>query len=174
MKISLQADKETILRLLKHADLNKKLKIFSQLEQLNEKDRIRILLKILEDGSWTLREKATRALIPYGPKILPRLIRLCEKGFWYTRAAACITMGHLGDERAVWPMINLLLKDENPTVIREAEQALLAIARHQPEAFLREVTSGTADETVKNQLREDLRSRSSSVYQLIKDRLGSS
>jgi len=171
MKISLRADKETILRLLKQADITKKLKIFSSLDQLSEKDRIRVLLKVLEDGSWSLREKATRELVPYGTKILPRLIRICEKGFWFSRAAACITLGHIGDERAVIPMINLLMVDENPTVLKEAESALLAIARIRPEAFSREVSALAADESVKTRLLDRLRSRSSPLLPLIKEGL---
>jgi len=174
MKISLRADKETLLRLLKSADITKKLKIFSSLDQLSEKDRIRVLLRILEDGSWSLREKATRELAPYGSKILPRLIRICEKGIWFSRAAACITLGHIGDERAVVPMIKLLLDDENPTVLKEAENALLAIARTRPEAFSREVSALAADDTAKAHLLELLRARSSPLLLMIRERLGGS
>jgi len=135
MKISLRTDKETVLKLLKNSDIDKKLKIFVNLDQLNENDRIRVLLKILEDSSWSLREKATRELAPYGVKIVPRLIRICERGFWFSRAAACITLGMISDPRAVETMARLMLADENPTVIREAHQALLKIAAVHPEDF---------------------------------------
>jgi len=135
MKISLKTDKETILKLLKNSDIDKKLKVFNNLDELNENDRIRVLLKILEDSSWCLREKATRELAPFGTKIVPRLIRICERGFWFSRAAACITLGAIGDARAVGTLARLLLDDENPTVTREANQALLKIAAAQTEDF---------------------------------------
>jgi HEAT repeat protein len=170
MKISLRADKETILRLLKSTDIAKKLKVFGSLDQLSEKDRIRVLLRILEDGSWSLREKATRELAAYGARILPRLIRICEKGIWFSRAAACITLGRIGDERAVLPLAGLILTDDNPTVLKEAEAALLAIARTRPEAFARELSRLAADDTPRLLIR--LRARSSPLLPVIRERPG--
>jgi HEAT repeat protein len=139
MKISLRTDKETVLKLLKNSDIDKKLKIFGSLDQLSENDRVRVLLKVLEDSSWCLREKATRELSPYGAKIVPRLIRICERGIWFSRAAACITLGMIADTRAVEIMVRLMLTDENPTVIREAHQALHKIAAAHPEDFFNQL-----------------------------------
>lgn len=136
MKISLKTDKETLLKLLKDSDFNKKLKIFNKLGDLSESDRIKILLKILEDSSWYLREQATKELVQFGNKLVPRLKKLCNKGFWYTRAAACRTLGEIGDLDATGTILKLLLNDDNPTVLKEAKQAIKKIAEKNGENFL--------------------------------------
>ncbi|MGB9721315.1 MAG: HEAT repeat domain-containing protein [bacterium] len=136
MKISLKTDKETLLKILKEGDINKKLKILNKLGDLSESDRIKILLKILEDSSWYLREQATKELVQVGSKLVPRLKKLCSKGFWYTRAAACRTLGEIGDLDAVGVIITLLLNDTNPTVIKEAKEAMKKIAEKNGEKFL--------------------------------------
>jgi HEAT repeat protein len=169
MKISLKTDKETILRLLKNPDINKKLKIFNNLDELSEKDRIRVLLKILEDGSWSLREKATQELTRFGSKIVPRLIRICERGFWFSRAAACITLGNIGDSRAVEVMIELLLRDENPTVVREANQALLKIAEARPAEFIAQFNGLYAEPERKEQLRDRLQKINPRLFKIVQE-----
>lgn len=136
MKISLKTDKETLLKLLKDSDLNKKLKILNKLGDLSETDRIKILLKILEDSSWYLREQATKELVHFGSKIVPRLIKLCRKGFWYTRAAACRTLGEICEMDATEAILKLLLTDDNPTVLKEAKTAIKEIAEKNGENFL--------------------------------------
>ena len=169
MKISLKTDKETILRLLKNSDINKKLKIFNNLDELSEKDRIRVLLKILEDGSWSLREKATRELTRFGSKIVPRLIRICERGFWFSRAAACITLGNIGDTRAVEVLAELLIRDENPTVIREASQALLKIAEARTGEFIAQFNVLCAEPDRREQLREMLQKINPRLLKIIQE-----
>ncbi len=136
MKISLKTDKETLLKLLKDGDFNKKLKIFNRLGDLAESDRTKILLKILEDSSWYLREQATRELAQMGNKIVPRLKKLCNKGFWYTRAAACRTLGEIGDLEATSVILTLLINDTNPTVQKEAKDAIRKLAEKNGENFL--------------------------------------
>jgi len=170
MKISLKTDKETILKLLKNSDIDKKLKIFNNLDELNENDRIRVLLKILEDGSWSLREKATRELTPFGAKIVPRLIRICERGFWFGRAAACITLGAIGDARAVETLARLLLDDENPTVIREANQALLKIAAGQTEEFFSQLELYFQEPGTRERFLIRVQNSNPRLYKIIQDR----
>ncbi len=139
MKISIKTDKETFLKILKESNFDKKLKIFSRLDDLSEADRIKILLKVLEDCSWYLREQATKELSRYGNKIVPRLKKLCNKGFWYTRAAACRTLGEIGDLDATETIIKLLLKDDNPTVIKEARIALTKLVEKNGDDFFARV-----------------------------------
>ncbi len=146
MKISIKTDKETLLKILKEGDINKKLKVFSKLEDLSESDRIKILLKILEDNSWYLREQATRELAKFGSRVVPRLKKLCSKGFWYTRAAVSRTLGEIGDLEGLNSIITLLMNDTNPTVIKEAKEAIKKIARTNGDDFfvkLKELKSGT-------------------------------
>ena len=169
MKISLRTDKETILKLLKNSDIDKKLKIFVNLDQLNENDRIRVLLKILEDSSWCLREKATRELAPYGTKIVPRLIRICERGFWFSRAAACITLGMIADPRAVETMARLMLADENPTVVREAQQALLKVAAAHSDDFFVQLDGYLKEPTDREGFLARLQKINPRLYKLVQD-----
>ncbi len=136
MKISIKTDKGTFLKILKEADFNKKLKIFNRLDDLSETDRIKILLKILEDSSWYLREQATKELKQYGSKIVPRLRKLCSKGFWFTRAAACRTLGEIGDLDATETVLRLLSNDDNPTVVKEASTAIAKLFEKNGEQFL--------------------------------------
>ncbi len=139
MKISLKTDKETLLKILKEGDINKKLKIFNKIDDLAESDKIKILLKILEDNSWYLREQATQELAKFGSKLVPRLKKLCNKGFWYTRAAACRTLGEIGDLEGLSTIITLLLNDTNPTVMKEIKLAIKKMAEKNGDNFFSKV-----------------------------------
>ncbi len=135
MKISIKTDKETLLKILKEGDINKKLKIINKLDDLSESDKIKILLKILEDNSWYLREQATQELAKFGSRLVPRLKKLCSKGFWYTRAAACRTLGEIGDPEGLPTIITLALNDTNPTVIKEIKMAIKKMAEKNGDNF---------------------------------------
>uniref|UniRef100_A0A7C6AFN3 HEAT repeat domain-containing protein n=1 Tax=candidate division WOR-3 bacterium TaxID=2052148 RepID=A0A7C6AFN3_UNCW3 len=135
MKISIKTDKETLLKILKDGDINKKMKILNKLGDLSEADKIKILLKILEDNSWYLREQATQELAKFGSRIVPRLKKLCNKGFWFTRAAACRTLGEIGDLEGLSTIITLLLNDTNPTVIKEIKMAIKKMAEKNGDNF---------------------------------------
>lgn len=141
MKITFKPDKETILKLLKDTEMSKKLKVFSKLNDLNEIDRTKILLKVLENGSWCLREKSAHELAKLGIKVMPRLMRLCSKGYWFTRAAACLSLGEIGDPAALPPILRLVLKDDNPTVAKEARTALVKIALKDPQGSARQIAA---------------------------------
>ncbi len=135
MKIKFKQDKDTILKLLKTATIKRKLKILDKLNGVNEKDSIKILLKVLEDNSWTLREKAAFELAKFGNRIVPRLEKILARGYWYARASACRTLGEIGNLKVLNSIVTLLLTDENPTVIKEASTALVKMARIKPLEF---------------------------------------
>jgi len=143
MKIRFKQDKETILRLLKTSNINRKLKILDKLNgaDTGEKDNIKILLKVLEDSSWTLREMAAYKLAKFGKRVVPRLKRLCVKGRWFTRASACLSLGEIGDLKGLDSIIDILLTDNNPTVIKEASNALVKIAQKIPFEFAKKLSS---------------------------------
>ncbi|HEX7319183.1 MAG TPA: HEAT repeat domain-containing protein [bacterium] len=145
MKITLKPDKETILKLLKNTEMSKKLRVFSKLNDLNEIDRTKILLKVLENGSWCLREKSAHELARLGTKVMPRLMRLCSKGYWFTRAAACLSLGEIGDPAALPPILKLVLKDDNPTVAKEARIALVKIVLKDPQGSAWRIAEGIKD-----------------------------
>lgn len=135
MRIKLKQDKDTILRILASDDVERKLRVLDKLDGVNEKDSIKILIKTLEDTSWCMREKAAHRLATYGTRISLRLARLLTKGYWYTRASACLALGEIGDMRTVEPIVTVLLNDENPTVTKEASNALVTLARRKPRKF---------------------------------------
>jgi hypothetical protein len=136
MKIKFKHDKKTILHILKNAGIKRKLKVIEKLDGVNERDSIRILLKILEDQSWIMREKAAYRLASYGNKVITRLHRLLSKGFWYTRASACLALGEIKNTKSAAAIAHLYLNDENPTVKKEALCALTKIAYDKPLEFL--------------------------------------
>lgn len=141
MKISLRADRESIMRVLKQGDVSKKLHLFHVMRDLDDRERIRVLLKIMEDGSWIMRERAAQELVSFGAKVVPRLIRLCRSGYWFSRAAACRSLGAIGDLRALPPVVGLVLDDPNPTVVKEARQALTDLYNRDHDAFVHELSS---------------------------------
>jgi len=137
--------KENILKLLRTSNINKRLKLLDKLNGTKKRDSIKILLKVLEDTSWTLREKAAYKLANIGNRVVPNLTKLCEKGYWFTRASACLSLGEIGDLRALDSLVNLLLIDDNPTVIKEASLALVKMARQNPVEFSKTIKTMTMD-----------------------------
>jgi HEAT repeat protein len=135
MRIKLQQDKDAILKILNSADVERKFKVLEKLDGVNEKECIKILIKTLEDKSWCMREKAAHKLAEYGTRVSSRLKRLLKKGYWYTRASACLALGEIGDVQTAESIIVVLIDDENPTVQKEASNALVKMARRKPEKF---------------------------------------
>ncbi len=135
MRIKLKQDRDTVLQVLRSDDIEKKLKLLERIEGVDDKESIKILMKMLEDKSWVMRERAARGLASFGTRVCSRLERLLKKGFWYTRASACLALGEIGDVQTVDSIIAVLLTDENPTVLKEASAALVNIARKKPDKF---------------------------------------
>jgi HEAT repeat protein len=135
MRIKLKQDKETVQKILKSNDVEKKLRLLDQIDGVDTKQSIKILMKMLEDTSWCMRERAARKLASYGSRVSTRLARLLTKGYWYTRASACLSLGEVGDLHTLEPVIRVYLSDENPTVLKEASAALVKMARKKPEKF---------------------------------------
>ncbi len=148
MKIKFKQDKETILKLLDTSHIKKKLRILDKLNGVNEKDSIKILLKVLEDHSWIMREKAAHKLATFGNRVVPRLQKLLDRGYWFTRASACLTLGEIGNLKTLKSIVNILLIDDNPTVVKEASTALIKMAKNKPLGFsekLREMALNDAE-----------------------------
>jgi len=135
MKIRFKQDKRTVLKILKTASIKRKLRILDRLDGINQKDSVNILLKVLEDNSWVMREKAAHRLADFGNRVVPRLLRLLTRGFWYTRASACLALGEIGNLKALEAIISLTINDDNPTVVKEASEALVKLARNKPPEF---------------------------------------
>jgi HEAT repeat protein len=172
MKIRFKPDRVSILKLLKTSNISRKLRILDRLGELNDRDRIKILLKVLEDSSWTLRERAAQQLATFGKRVLPRLKKLSVRGYWYTRAAACRALGEIGDVKALPEITTLIMNDVNPTVVQEASQALVAIVRRHPEEFCTFLTNMEFDEEEMNKIERVLESIDVDLFNEIRERLG--
>ena len=135
MRIKLKQDKDAVMQVLRSDDVEKKLKLLERIDGVDDKESIKILMKMLEDNSWVMRERAARRLAGFGSRVCSRLERLLKKGFWYTRASACLALGEIGDVQTIDAIIAVLLTDENPTVLKEASSALANIARKKPDKF---------------------------------------
>jgi HEAT repeat protein len=135
MRIKLKQDKDAILKILNSTDIERKLRVLEKLDGVNERESIKILIKTLEDKSWCMREKAAHKLAAYGKRVSSRLVRQLKKGYWYTRASACLALGEIGDIQSTESIIAVLLEDENPTVQKEASNALVKLARKKPKKF---------------------------------------
>lgn len=169
MKIRFKQDKVTILKLLKTSSIRKKVKILDKLNGVNQKDSIKILLKVLEDNSWVMREKAAYKLVTFGNRVVPRLEKLLIRGFWYTRASACLALGEIGSPKALNSIINLLLNDENPTVIKEASSALVKMARKRPDEFSEKMREISPDEPNLSKILSLLETSAAEVHASIKE-----
>ncbi|UCC11981.1 MAG: HEAT repeat domain-containing protein [candidate division WOR-3 bacterium] len=169
MKIQFKRNKRTVLKLLRTASTEKKLRVLNRLDGMNDTDTIKILLKVLEDTSWVMREKAAYKLARYGKRVVPRLVKLLDRGFWYTRAAACIALGEIADAKTVGPIVTVFLNDGNPTVQQEAVTALIKIARKKPPLFSAALKALKLDETSSLRLMLAIETNDAEIYQNIKD-----
>lgn len=169
MKIRFKQNKETILKLLKTSTIKRKLKILDKLNGTYEKDNIKILLNLLEDTSWTLRERAAHKLATFGPRVVNRLKKLCKRGYWFARASACLSLGEIGDLRALDAIVKLLLTDDNPTVIKEASQALVKMARKMPVEFAERLQEMRLDNSQILKIMITLETIDTEVYVTIKE-----
>jgi len=171
MRIKLHQDKDTIQKILSSADMEKRLKVLDKLDGVDEKDCIKILIKTLEDKSWCMREKAAHKLAEYGTRVSSRLIRLLKKGYWYTRASACLALGEIGDLQATEPIIAILVGDENPTVQKEASNALLKVARKKPHKFAAKLAEAELEESVLRTVLFSIERVDIELYNTIKEHL---
>lgn len=89
---------------------------------------VALLLEVLNDQSWSLRELAVDALTETPDEAAPRLMELLDAGLWYTRAAAIRGLGLMGHGPSL-PRLLALLDDPNTTVSTESGRALLQLAR---------------------------------------------
>ena len=169
MKIKFKQDKATILKLLGTANIKRKLRILDKLNGVNERDTIKILLKILEDSSWILRERAAHKLAQYGNRVVPRLEKLLNRGYWFTRASACLSLGEIGNLKAMKSIVTILLTDENPTVTKEASAALIKMARNKPLTFSEKLQEMSLDNSQMTKILKIIEEADAEISAIIKD-----
>lgn len=95
------------------------------------------LLRRLDDASELVRKEAVNALAFYRDKrMVPKLLPLLEDQSADVRSAVAVTLGLQGDIRAVEPLNDVFLRDEDEKVRRVAQEAIRRLgARSQQESI---------------------------------------
>jgi HEAT repeat protein len=119
---------DQVLDALKRRNLEGKRALIADLRKRKTDKAVEILIDVLQDKSWYLRELAMEALGEAGSGAVPRLNELLVGGLWYTRASAARALGKIGDPSAV-PFLTDLLDDSNRTVKEAALAGLADIVR---------------------------------------------
>jgi len=102
--------------------------LVEDLKKRKSQRSISLLVEMLQDESWYLREQAVKALSEAGPEASGPVLNLLETGLWYTRAAAAKVVGEIGGDEAVDRLIDPL-NDSNMTVQGAAAAALVRISK---------------------------------------------
>ncbi len=119
---------------LKRRNLEGKRALIADLRRRKSEKAAEILVDILEEDSWYLRELAVEALTDVIDTAAPRLTKLLDSGLWYTRAAAARALGK-GGHVASLPRLVGLLGESNKTVQGAALASVADLVRegHAPE-----------------------------------------
>jgi HEAT repeat protein len=119
---------------LRHRDPDEKQEWIRQLAEQPTDDSVDVLLDVLKQESWYLRDQAARALATLGERVVDRLIDMLEFGLWYTRSSAASALGRMGLPVAAAPLVELL-HDPNRTVRDAACDALVQICGNEMGVF---------------------------------------
>ena len=115
---------------LRHRDPEEKAGWIRQLATDPSGESIQVLLDVLEQESWFLRDQAARALATMGEAVVEPLVEYLGSGLWFTRASAAFALGRMGLPRAAAPLVDLL-KDPNRTVRDAVWDALVLLCRNE-------------------------------------------
>lgn len=111
---------------LRRKNLEGKRAFIEELRQTDPK-AISLLLEILCDESWFLRELALKSLVEIGEPARVPLRGILSSGLWYTRAAAVRALGRMGDAASA-PHILDMLEDTNRTAREAGLEAMRSLA----------------------------------------------
>ena len=115
---------------LRHRDPEEKLGWITQIAQNPTEESVEVLLDVLQQESWFLRDQAARLLASMGEPVLDPLVKYLGSGLWYTRAAAVSALGRMGNPRAAAPLVGML-NDPNRTVRDAVWEALVLLCRNE-------------------------------------------
>jgi len=119
---------------LRHRDPEEKQEWIRQLAENPTPESVEVLLDVLKQESWFLRDQAARTLATLGERVVERLIELLEYGLWYTRSAAASALGRMALPVAALPLV-ALLRDPNRTVRDSARDALVGLCGNEMGLF---------------------------------------
>ncbi|MDQ7799067.1 MAG: HEAT repeat domain-containing protein [Candidatus Edwardsbacteria bacterium] len=115
------------VELLKSRDAKKRMTGLDMASQLNSAGAVALLIKAIQDQSWSLREHAIKKTALAGHQAVQPLVRLLRDGVWYTRAAALQALELIGDISALNAVLGLC-KDTNRSVAEAARKAASVLA----------------------------------------------
>jgi len=130
-----ELDSGKILERLRIKNLSGKRHLIEDLKKRKNPRTVSLLVEMLQDESWYLREQAVLALSDAGEEAREAVVKVLEKGLWYARAAAAKVLGRVGGPAEMDVLIDCLL-DSNMTVQGAAAAALVDIARNSSAAEL--------------------------------------
>jgi hypothetical protein len=117
-----------ILDLIRSKSFEGRKALIDDLRRERSERSVSLLLEVLNDQSWSLRELAVSALAETPDLAAEPLMALLDDGLWYTRAAAVRGLGLMGHGPAL-PRLLAMLEDDNTTIATEVARALLNLAR---------------------------------------------
>ena len=110
--------------------LETKLELVAELRQAQSEKAVPLLLELVCDGSWRVRDEAASALVERGASVVPSLLTLLTQGLWYTRVAIAAALGRIGELGTVEGLARRI-QDDHPLVRQAAVAALAELtARH--------------------------------------------
>ena len=118
-----EGDINQAVELFKSRDPRKRRWAVDLAADLGTPESAALLIKALQDQSWSLREYAIGKSARLGRPMVAPLCRLLRSGIWFSRAAAVQALRAIGDPKALGPL-SLVAGDASRSV---AEPALAAV-----------------------------------------------
>lgn len=116
------------VELLKSRDIKKRMAAVDMAVDIGSAGAVALLVKAIQDQSWSLREYAIKKMPALGRQAVKPLVRMLRDGVWYARAAALQILGSIGDASAIVHILPLI-KDGNRSVADSAVKAAIVLAR---------------------------------------------
>lgn len=112
---------------LSNSDKNIRKNCAKALGEISNPKSIDALINALSDGNKWVRRESSSALSKMGSEAVEPLIQCLDDVDWRVKGAAAWALGSLKDERAVEPLFELLLGDNNGFVKKGALYSLKSI-----------------------------------------------
>lgn len=133
-----EGDINQAVELFKSRDPRKRRWAVDLAAELGTPEAAALLIKALQDQSWSLREYAIGKSARLGRPMVAPLCRLLNSGIWFSRAAAVQALRAIGDPRALGPLC-LVAGDGNRSVAGSAMAAVGELLAAAEPALMRQL-----------------------------------
>lgn len=117
-----EGDINQAVELFKSRDQRKRRWAVDLASELGTPEAAALLVRALQDQSWSLREYAIERSARLGSSMVAPLCRLLNSGVWFSRAAAVQALKAIGDPAALGSLC-LVASDSNRSVAQSAKEA---------------------------------------------------